>query len=1125
MKTKKKLLSAILGVLLSFSMVPSVFATNAYYPSNQGPSQAQPPAGREYFPTDINKLPSSDGLPDLFKFLDPTKGTNGYATTKAEWDQRRAEISDELQYYYYGHKEQTRKEDVTYSGTFGTSNAALTVTVNNPENGKSGSYNVTGIYIPTYKDGVADADLKNGETNIAPPYPFVIGVGGGVSANMRNAFLRHGYAVMNNPTGTIYSDNASRTGLYTTLYPFNKDTYEGDSGALMAWAWGISRTIDALENGAYQGLIDPTRSVVTGVSRNGKGAALAGAFDERISIVVPVDPGQGGIASMRYSSEGRIYNYNVPNSANGAPNASYSNSNMNRSFFRNEKPTNLLSPSEAHWLGVKAEDFRFDLDKLPFDSHALAALVAPRPLITFTGEGFDWLGSPSNVLATVAAKEVYELLGAGGNIGVYVHDGAHAFQDRDHAYVLAMMDREFHGGKYGDPLKVEGPDTLGVNVNPPVRPAATYGSVWEMSSYPFEVDSSYIQWSRPGKYSLYTTNEMVTAGYPATIKAYSDASQVMLNTGAGVYTADVVGGVATFTLSADKVAAGRYTLSTIGKAKDSQTVYLQSYDLTGILRTSLTADDTGDNQRWIFGFTSKVDKNAIKIFANDVPVPASVNEAQEPGWILPYGASILTGYSSADADNTNKHSFFQEDVPGFPAVYTAGVNRVVRLEDVKLESLPDYNFQFSYDLNMAKAVLPPSWPSTNIKIGPSPNWPQFPNKNTDTGERPESLPWPTTKLGDVTFNPKNTMITAADTSVSVGFANPMDPQNFGFGTSFAEDYTVQWSENNTIVTIGFDKPLSAGSELTLVRLKDAAGNVNVKPYVFDLAPKAVTGITVTPPNKVEYKVGERIDLTGLVVTAAFEDGTSKAVSSYETDVKDGTLVQKAGTTEATVSFSGFTAKFNITATLPESIIYTVNVPESVIVNSKDKETPVKFTLDAGNYTGLQGFNARVKYDADLTYVSAVGKSGVSVVDAKNDAGKKELQLAVAKLGAPISSGENLLNLLDLNFTVPAGYVGDVSVEIIIEFASNGKNELAVTPLNNTATVTVGSYMVLTYDINNDKVVDWNDFYAVAGYYGASSLDSNWRENAYRADYTGDGKVGIDDLLVFIQVLNDNSIGF
>ena len=1109
MKIPKKILSVVLGVSLILSMAPSAFATNYYYASNQGPSQAQPPAGREYFPTNISNLPSSDGLPDLFEFLDPTKGTNGYATTVTEWSERRAELSDALQYYYYGHKMDTDKADVTYSGTLGTSNATLTVTVNNDENGKSGSYNVTGIYVPTYKEGVADADLKAGETNIAGPYPFVIGVGGGVSGNMRNAFLRRGYAVMNNPTGTIYSDNAARSGLYTTLYPFNKNAYEENSGALLAWAWGISRTIDALENGAYSGLIDPARSVVTGVSRNGKAAILAGAFDERISIVVPVDPGQGGMSSMRYTSEGRIYNYNVPDGRAGSPNASYSNSNMNRSFYRNEKPTNLLSSSQAHWLNVKAEDFRFDVDRLPFDSHALAALVAPRPLITFTGEGFDWLSSPSNVLATVAAKEVYELLGVGDNIGVRVRDGAHAFQDRDHAYVLAVMDREFHGGQYGDPLKVEGPDTLGVNVNPPVYPAKTYSGVWDMSVYPYEVDSSYIQWSRPGKYMLYTNNEMVTAGHPAVIKAHTNAPQVMLNTGAGIYTADVINGVATFNLSADKVAVGRYTLSTIGAGKASHSVHLHSYDLTSVLRTSITGDDTGD-QRWIFGFTSKVDQDAIKIFANDVPVPASVNEAMEPGWILSYGASIRTDYTSADADNTNQHSFFQEEVVGFPRTHTEGANRVVRLENVKLEALPGYSFQMSYDLNRPKSTMTPSWPSTNIKIGPSPEWPLYPNKNTDAGERPVSLPWPTTNLGEVTFNPENAILTTNDNHVSIGFENPMDPQNFGFGTNFADHYTVDWNLEKTVVTIGFNKTLSSGNKIILVRLKDAAGHVNVEPYVFDITPQAVVGSTLTGPDAVIP--GQMFDVI------------------YGLNDEEGEIIAQ-----------------DITITFDVDKVDYISPPTSLDLN---KFTILDYEVEAGKIRIIGAYlgNAEAKANGNLLKIGFRMKTGLPAGAANfeiselhvadRDAVETEIAgvsyqvvISVIDRDALIALIANATQVLEQavegkhigqypvgSKSVLEGAIQRATVVSASETATQAKINQAVADLSSALQIFQAAVITaIEGDYNNDGNLSVGDLATMVSAYGVVSTDPTW-DSVKHFDFNNDGIIDIEDLVKIARLI-------
>jgi len=55
----------------------------------------------------------------------------------------------------------------------------------------------------------------------------------------------------------------------------------GASGALIGWAWGVSRIIDALEV-TPAAKIDPKRIGVTGCSRNGKGALMVGAFDERI---------------------------------------------------------------------------------------------------------------------------------------------------------------------------------------------------------------------------------------------------------------------------------------------------------------------------------------------------------------------------------------------------------------------------------------------------------------------------------------------------------------------------------------------------------------------------------------------------------------------------------------------------------------------------------------------------------------------------------------------------------------------------------------------------------------------------------------------------------------------------
>jgi hypothetical protein len=779
----------MVGGTLAFGAGALQTPSAAKYPSNQGPSAAKPPAGREYIPTDISKLPASVGLNDLFQFLDTSKGANGKVTTPEEWRERRAEIADLVQYYYYGYRWPTRKQDVSFSasknsaGAALTSDGELTVTVKNPDTGVSANILVTGVFVPVYNPDKAD-DADDGTTNIAPPYPFIIGVGGGISAVQRNGVLSRGYAVLSLNTASVYSDNESRSGAYTTLYPFNKDVYEYNSGALMAWSWGISRVIDALENGAYSGLIDPAKSAVTGVSRNGKAALLAAAFDERILVGAPCDSGQSGVSSFRYNSEGKLYNYNVPTA-------------MNRVYSRNEKPTNVLSTGEAHWLDVKAEEFRYNLSLLPFDSHAIEAMVAPRPLISWCGEEFDWTAPPASVQAFAAAKEVFEFLGVGDDIAIRVRDASHALQDRDVPFLLAITEREFRG-EAGAPLVVEDiwpqglvPVATANNPNPlagpPTYNEAAYERIADFTSYPYEIDSSYIRWSRPSKYTLWTNNELLTEGFPTRVIAYSDAPSVTLTLPDGAtLSADTQQGAALFDLSAEQVQVGRYVLSTDGADKDSKTVYFQGMDLTTALRHGATKNNSNGSP--ILGFTSKINHDAIKIYANGTLVEASPAEGEADGWLLRYGVKVRT------------------EVP----------QDVIRLTGLKMEALPGYTFDISY-LESALTEAP-TWNATTTKIGPSPDWPVYPNSLSDDGARDSR---PAAQAG-----PNTVSVSTGDTAsvathqITLTFSAALDKNDFGIGFDFTERWNLSWSADGKTLTVDFDNSaLYAGRQCSIAVIR------------------------------------------------------------------------------------------------------------------------------------------------------------------------------------------------------------------------------------------------------------------------------------------------------------------
>ena len=68
-------------------------------------------------------------------------------------------------------------------------------------------------------------------------------------------------------------------------------------------------------------------------------------------------------------------------------------------------------------------------------------------------------------------------------------------------------------------------------------------------------------------------------------------------------------------------------------------------------------------------------------------------------------------------------------------------------------------------------------------------------------------------------------------------------------------------------------------------------------------------ITVSGPTKTEYKIGEELDLTGLVVIAHYSDGSYQEVTDYEVSGFDSAA---AGEKTVTVTYQGETVSFKIT---------------------------------------------------------------------------------------------------------------------------------------------------------------------------------------------------------------------
>lgn len=338
-------------------------------------------------------LPNNSFLPDPFTFMNGSR-----MTTKAEWACRRAEIATLAQEFEYGYKPNPPSSATTGSRSGNT----VTVTVN--DNGRTVTFNASVTYPST---GTA-------------PYPAIIGVG---ASNLNNSALSSmGVAVINLPNDQIGQQNGQGSRGVGRFYDMYGSGHS--AGALMTWAWGASRLIDALEKTPAAN-IDTTRLGVTGCSRNGKGALAIGAFDERIKLTIPQEPGSGGSGTWRVSN----------------------------SMLSQGQSTQTLGQivGENVWFRSNFSQFSNSVPKLPFDHHSIEGLVAPRALLVIENN-ILWLGPQSSWTGANAGRRIWEALGITDRMGysLTTEHGHCSFPSSQQAEVNAYVQKFLVGGGTGN---------------------------------------------------------------------------------------------------------------------------------------------------------------------------------------------------------------------------------------------------------------------------------------------------------------------------------------------------------------------------------------------------------------------------------------------------------------------------------------------------------------------------------------------------------------------------------------------------------------------------------------------------------------------------------------------------
>ena len=216
-------------------------------------------------------------------------------------------------------------------------------------------------------------------------------------------------------------DNNERKGLFYELYPYGKEP-ETQTGVLMAWAWGASKVLDALYNGAAKELgLNPDYSIITRVSRWGKAAAVCGAFEPRFKMTAPSCSGAGGLALFDFKSEGNTYDF----SSKGGP-ASYT-------YGKNEPIGALQSKDEQGWFNDKFLEYKNESD-IPLNQENLITLCADKKRFYFmiaSCIGEDWVNGPAMWEAIKRAANCYKELGLSKNLAANIHLQGHAVLAED----------------------------------------------------------------------------------------------------------------------------------------------------------------------------------------------------------------------------------------------------------------------------------------------------------------------------------------------------------------------------------------------------------------------------------------------------------------------------------------------------------------------------------------------------------------------------------------------------------------------------------------------------------------------------------------------------------------------
>ncbi|HAA77725.1 TPA: hypothetical protein DCE37_21665 [Candidatus Latescibacteria bacterium] len=240
--------------------------------------------------------------------------------------------------------------------------------------------------------------------------PAILCVGG----KTHNAFLNSGYVVVNYPNDMLEPMETGKPMLGPAREAYRKLFRDQHSwGSIAVWAWGAVCVLDYVVRVSE---VDRHQVSITGHSRNGKTALLAGALDERFAVVNPAGSGCAGAGSYLALGE---------------------DCEDLAALTSRDRWWAWTHPEFEKWAGREAD--------LPFDQHFLMAAIAPRPLLRTEGTDDTWANPEGTSATYLATQPVYDLLGVPERNTIAYRDGGHDHTEEDAQALVDLCDETFFG--------------------------------------------------------------------------------------------------------------------------------------------------------------------------------------------------------------------------------------------------------------------------------------------------------------------------------------------------------------------------------------------------------------------------------------------------------------------------------------------------------------------------------------------------------------------------------------------------------------------------------------------------------------------------------------------------------